>query len=331
MIRVGLLGAAGITPQALLRPIRRRDDLEVVAVAARALAAAERFAAEHDIPDAIEGYQGLLERDDIDLVYIALPPSEHARWSIAAVEAGRDVLCEKPITMDAAEAKAVAAAAELTGRLVIEAFHDHYHPLTGVIRDLVHSGDLGELLSIETSFTADNPFSATSLRHVPELGGGALMDLGCYPVHWIRAISGEEPTVVTASHVPGPLGADETIDADLELPSGVRAHLHASMAAGSAFAAPFLAVGTRGSVRVDNLVLPHLGHSLTVDRDGVTSTRTVGGRETYDHELDAVVHAINTREHAPTGPRDFVATMSVIDAIYAAAGVPRPAAVGAGA
>ncbi|NQX28919.1 Gfo/Idh/MocA family oxidoreductase [Microbacteriaceae bacterium VKM Ac-2854] len=324
MIRVGVLGAAGIAPQALLRPARRRDDLEVIAVAARNGGAAERFAAEHGIPHAIEGYAALLERDDIDLVYIALPPSEHARWTIAAVEAGRDVLCEKPITMDAAEAEAVVAAAARAGRLVIEAFHDHYHPLTGTIRDLIRSGAIGELISIDTGFTADNPFSPTSLRHVPELGGGALMDLGCYPVHWIRSIGGAEPRVVLAAHHPGPLGADESIDAELELPGGVTAHLHASMAAGSAFAAPFSAIGTRGSLHVDNLVLPHLGHSVTVERDGVAERFTVGGRETYDHELDAVVHALQFREAAATGPSDFVATMRVIDAIYAAAGVARP-------
>ena len=121
MIRVGLLGAAGITPQALLAPVRRRDDLEVVAIAARTAASAARFAKTHGIPNAVEGYQVLLDRDDLDLVYIALPPSEHARWAIAAVEAGKDVLCEKPITMNAAEAQTVAAAAERTDRLVIEA------------------------------------------------------------------------------------------------------------------------------------------------------------------------------------------------------------------
>jgi predicted dehydrogenase len=330
MIRVGLIGAAGIAPQALLAPARRRDDLEVVAIAARSAESAERFATEHGIPVAVEGYAALLERDDIDLVYIALPPSEHARWSIAALESGKDVLCEKPITMNAAEAEAVAAAADRTGRLVVEAFHDHYHPLTGVIRDVVGSGALGELVSIDTSFTADNPFSPTSLRHVPELGGGALMDLGCYPVHWIRAISGEEPTVVGARASAGPLGADETVDADFTLPSGALARLHASMAPGSPFAAPFLATGTRGSVRVDNLVLPHLGHSLVVERDGVSFTTTVGGRETYDHELDAVLDSIRTREPAATGPLDFVATMRVIDAVYAAAGMPRPVRTGAG-
>jgi predicted dehydrogenase len=326
MIRAGILGAAGIAPRGFIDPARRRGDIEVVAVAARSGASAQRFAGTHGIPRAVEGYQALLDMDDVDLVYVALPNSEHARWSIAAVEAGKDVLCEKPITMNAGEAQAVADAAQRTGRLVIEAYHDHYHPLTGIIRDVVRSGGLGELVSIETSFTAEIPFSPDSLRHVPELGGGALMDLGCYPVHWIRAVSGEEPVVVSARYIPAPLGVDESIEAELTLPSGAQARLRADMAMGVRFTAPFQANGTRGFLRVDNLVLPHLGHSLVVEVDGVSRRSTVGGGETYDHELEAVVCALKTREPAETGPADFVATMRVIDAIYAAAGVPRPEA-----
>ncbi|MCJ1688358.1 Gfo/Idh/MocA family protein [Rathayibacter sp. VKM Ac-2927] len=326
MIRIGLLGAAGIAPQALVNPARRRGDVSVVAIAARDGAAAERFAAENGVPTALQGYQALLGLDEVDLVYVALPPSEHARWSIAAMEAGKDVLCEKPITMDAEEAVEVAAVAARTGRLVMEAFHDHYHPLTGRILDLVQSGAIGDTVSISAAFTADNPFSPSSLRHVPELGGGALMDLGCYPVHWIRTIGGAEPIVVSASHIAGPLGADETIDADLELPGGVDVRLHASMAARSAFAAPLTVVGTRGRLHVDNLVLPHLGHSVSLERDGRSDRLTVGGRETYDHELDAVVQALESREEPATGPADFVATMRVIDQIRLAAGVARPRA-----
>ncbi|MCJ1675555.1 MULTISPECIES: Gfo/Idh/MocA family oxidoreductase [unclassified Rathayibacter] len=324
MIRIGLLGAAGIAPQALVNPARRRDDVTVEAIAARNGASAERFATENDIPTALQGYQSLLDLDEVDLVYIALPPSEHAHWSIAAMEAGKDVLCEKPITMDADEAEQVAAVAARTGRLVIEAFHDHYHPLTGRMLDLVQSGAIGDLVSIRAAFTADNPFSPSSLRHVPELGGGALMDLGCYPVHWIRTIGGGEPSVVSASHIAGPLGADETIDAELELPGGVEVRLHASMAAGSAFAAPLSVIGTRGRLDVDNLVLPHLGHSVSLERDGRSDRLTVGGRETYDHELDAVVQAVESREEPDTGPADFIATMRVMDAIHLAAGVARP-------
>jgi predicted dehydrogenase len=301
--------------------------MEVVAISARSLESAERYAEVHGIPKAYDGYQALLESDDVDLVYIALPPSEHVRWAIAALEAGKDVLCEKPLAMNAEEATRAAAVAARTGRHLIEAFHDHYHPLMVSIVETVRSGVLGDIQSIDASFTANNPFSPTSIRHVPELGGGALMDLGCYPVHWMREIGGAEPVVTSASFVPNELGADITIDADLSFPSGPIAgatgHVHASMAPGVTFQAPLMIRGSKGSLTVDNLVLPHRGHSLVTTIDGVAHTTTVAGRETYDHELDAVSIALDANLPADTEGADYVATMALIDAIYAAAGVER--------
>ncbi|GAA1917620.1 Gfo/Idh/MocA family oxidoreductase [Microbacterium aoyamense] len=327
MIRIGILGAAGIAPQALIHPVRRRSDMEVIAIAARSLESAAEYARVHGIPRAYDGYDALLAADDIDLVYVALPPSEHIRWSIAALETGKDVLCEKPISMDAAQARSAAAVATRTGRHLIEAFHDHYHPLTAAVKEVIDSGALGKIVSIAASFTADNPYSPTSIRHVPELGGGALMDLGCYPVHWLRELGGAEPIVMGATYTPNELGADITIDAQLRFDTGPHADatgsLHASMAPGVSFRAPVFVTGERGTLSVDNLVLPHLGHSVRTVIDGVTRTWTVAGRETYDHELDAVVRALETGEPADTEGDDYVATMEVIDAIYAAANVKR--------
>lgn len=328
MIRIGIIGAAGIAPQALIRPVSRRSDMEIVAIAARSLESATAFAQKHGIPHAYEGYSQLLAAVDIDLVYVALPPSEHARWSVAALEAGKDVLCEKPITMNATQARYVAAVAARTGHHLIEAFHDHYHPLTAAVRGIVDSGHLGEITQVDASFTADNPYSPTSIRHVPALGGGALMDLGCYPVHWLRELAGAEPDVTGARFIPNELGADLAIDAEMVFPAGPFAHatasLHASMEPGVPFAATVLVTGSHGTLRVDNMVLPHLGHSVTTEIEGLIRTWTVGGQETYDHELDAVAHALTTGYAADTEGDDFVATMDVIDAIYAAAGVSRP-------
>ena len=323
MIRIGILGAAGIAPQAVIVPARRRDDVTVVAVAARNPARAWAYAADHVIPTAFGTYDELVASPEVDVVYVALPPSEHLRWSLAALEHGKHVLCEKPVTMDAAEAAELADAAAGTGLHVIEAFHDHYHPLTAHLAEVRDSGDLGRLTSITTAFTADNPYVPGSIRHVPALGGGALMDLGCYPVHWVRAFTGAEPVVDSATYVPGPEGADESIDAELHV-GDVHVSLRASMAAGEPFAAPFRVEGERGSIEVDNLVLPHRGHSVTAVVDGVSRRRTIAGLETYDHQLDALVDAVTTGRTQPTEGPDFVANMALIDAIYAAAGVPRP-------
>lgn len=328
MIRVGVLGAAGIAPKAMLRPARRRSDLAVRAVAARDRRRADAFAAEHGIPRVHEDYEALLADPEIDLVYVALPPSEHARWSIAALEAGKHVLCEKPFGMDAAEAREAVAVADRLGLHLIEAFHDRYHPAVDALQQVVASGELGRILTIQASFTADNPYSPTSLRHVPELGGGALMDLGCYPAHWLRTLSGAEPVVDSAHFDPNPLGADLTIDAELTIPegpmAGARASLHASMAPGVPFAASVVITGERGELRIDNLVLPHQGHSISTTIDGVQQVWTVAGRETFDHELDAVVDTLRTGRPALTEGEDIIATMGLIDRIYEAAGVARP-------
>jgi predicted dehydrogenase len=141
------------------------------------------------------------------------------------------------------------------------------------------------------------------------------MDLGCYPVHWLRTFMQAEPVVESATSVLGPLGADESIEARLTFGETI-ADLRASMAPGVPFAAPFHARGELGSGSVDNLVLPHRGHSVTVVLDGVSSTHTVGGVETYDYQLDAVVGAVTTGQAAATEGAAYIANMAVIDAIY---------------
>ncbi|MGI3781524.1 MAG: Gfo/Idh/MocA family protein [Janthinobacterium lividum] len=321
MIRIGILGAAGIAPQAVITPARRRDDLSVHAVASRRPGSAAAYAATHHIPVSYDSYEALLGSSEVDLVYVALPPSEHVRWSVAALEAGKHVLCEKPVAMNAAQAAQLAGTAQSSGLHVIEAFHDHYHPLTSHLREIRRGGLLGAITSISTSFTADNPYFPGSIRHVPALGGGALMDLGCYPVHWIRDFLETEPLVTSADYVPGPEGADETIDAQL-VAGEVNISLHASMASGVPFAAPFHVQGSRGSVHVDNLVLPHRGHNVTTVTDDISRSYTLAGAETYDYQLDAVVDALTHGKPADTEGLDYVPNMAVMDAIYTAAGVP---------
>jgi predicted dehydrogenase len=323
MLRIGILGAAGIAPQALIRPARRRDDVRVAAVASRRGVAAADYAETHGIPTAYGGYEALLADESIDLVYNALPPSEHARLSIAALEAGKDVLCEKPIAMNARQARQMADAAARTGHRLVEAFHDRYHPLTARVMLLLRDGSLGELHSIDAAFTVMIPFDPTSIRHDPAVGGGALMDLGCYPVHWLRSLSGEEPEVVEASYRPNPLGADETVQAILRFPSGVQGRVLASMADKEVFTASVVARGTRGTLEVDNLVLPHNGHSVRLTIEGVLRTFTVGADETYDYQLQAVIEALAGGPALPTEADDFVANMTTIDAIYSAAGLVR--------
>ncbi|MEV8268468.1 Gfo/Idh/MocA family oxidoreductase [Microbacterium sp. NPDC076911] len=318
VMRVGLLGASGIAPRAIIAPSKRRTDALIVAVASRS--EASEYAQRHGIARVHADYQTLIDDAEVDLVYIALPPSEHARWTIAALEAGKNVLCEKPFAMNAVEAGDVAQAVERTGRRVVEAFHDYYHPLFQWVREFVASGELGSIDAVTAEFNAEIPFDRSSIRHAPELGGGALMDLGCYPLHWLRSLFGE-PAVLEASAELNPLGADLSIVARLDFGDGIEASLGASMAPGIEFGAFLHIVGSKATLHVDNLVFPSAGHSIVVTRDGLDYTSTVAGQETYDHQLAAVLDAFRTGESLATEIEDSVRTMRVIDDIYRVAGV----------
>ncbi|MCW5951671.1 MAG: Gfo/Idh/MocA family oxidoreductase, partial [Propionibacteriaceae bacterium] len=255
MFSIGLLGASGIAPAVMIKPASRRSDVEVAAVASRQKARAQAYAEKWGIPRSYGSYEELFADPAIDLVYVALPPSEHARWAIAALRAGKDVLCEKPFAMNAQQARAMSAVADSTGRRLIEAFHDRYHPLSLELDDIRASGRLGELVTLTAVFDAPIPFDPAQFRHDPALGGGALMDLGCYPVHWVRALLGEEPAVTRAAVELNDLGADLSFSASLAFPSGPTATVSSTMA-GDVIRSPFEIVGTRGRVHVENMIFP---------------------------------------------------------------------------
>jgi predicted dehydrogenase len=321
VLRIGILGAAGIAPAAVVRPANRRTDVEVVAVASRRAESARQFAERHRIDRFYSDYAALLSDPGVDLIYNALPPSEHAKWSIAALEAGKHVLCEKPFAMNADEAAQMLEAAKTTGYRLIEAFHDRYHPLSAELDAVKASGVLGEILALRADFSSSNPFDPASLRHDPRLGGGSLMDLGCYPVHWVRAFMGEEPTIVRASGTLNPLGADLSVAADVQFPSGAKALITSAMLAQPGHLNSSLEVlGTEGKLVVNNLVFPSKGHSITQSNKGLDRTWTVRGLETYDHQLEAIVHGLQSGHELLTEGPDSLSNMKVIDGIYAAAG-----------
>lgn len=320
-LTVGILGASHIAPLAMIRPARRCG-VAIGAVASRRPGAAAAYAKTHNIDRAYDSYDALLTDPSIDLVYNCLPPSEHALWTIAALRAGKDVLCEKPIAMNAAEAREMTKIAVESGRRVIEAFHDRYHPLSGEIDAIRRSGRLGEIVAIEAHFSVNMPFQMGSIRHDPVLGGGALMDLGCYPVHWLRAFTHEEPLIIDARSERNELGADMSIDADLRFPSGISAHLSCSFN-GVLPSSTMLIEGRRGVAKIDNLVFPSRGHSIALTIDGLEWNSTVAGGETFDYQLRAIVDSLTTGTELPTEGEDPIRNMEAIDAIYSAAGIDR--------
>lgn len=323
MIRIGLLGASHISKSAVIAPAKEMDDVVVACVAARDRARATEFARDHAIPDVADDYAALVERDDIDLVYNGLPPIGHKQWSIAAMRAGKAVLCEKPFAMNSAEAAAMARAAKDTGQVLIEAFHYRFHPLFARVLEIVDSGEIGSVVALESSFCVPIKPAPDEIRYIREIGGGALMDLGCYPVHWVRTVMGSEPEVVSASAVIHRSGVDESMRAVLGFPNGVRAEIHSSMAVTlpPGLPADLIVTGERGVLTVDNPLSPHHRHELVVDAGGESRNERVAGNTTYWHQLQHVRDVLRGDAAPLLAPGDAVLNMQVIDAIYRESGM----------
>ena len=196
-MRIGILGAARIAPSALIKPAQGNAEVVVAAVAARDASRARAFAAKHGIARVHDSYEALIADPDLDAVYIPLPNSLHGRWTRAALAAGKHVLCEKPFTANAAEAREIAELAAKSDRVVMEAFHYRYHPLTLRVEQIIASGELGKLQRVEAALCFPLP-KFSDIRYDYSLAGGATMDAGCYAVHMVRTFGGSTPEVVSA-------------------------------------------------------------------------------------------------------------------------------------
>jgi predicted dehydrogenase len=325
-LRIGILGAARIAPMAMIAPARRSGDVAVLAVAARDLERAKRFATRHSVARVHPSYAALLEDPDVDAVYNPLPNSLHALWTIRALEAGKHVLCEKPIAATAAEAEAMAAAATRAARVLMEAFHYRYHPLFARVQAIMAAGEIGETRHLEAHLCFPLLLPG-DIRWRADLAGGALMDAGCYTVSFLRHLAGAEPAVESAFARWTGGGVDRWMEARLRFPDGRTARLTCSLLSTSLLRASARVAGSGGTIGVLNFVAPQYFHRLRVVNATGTRTERVAGPPTYDCQLRAFVGAVRDGVTLPTGPADAIANMRVIEAIYAAAGHPRQASV----
>lgn len=322
-VRLGLLGAARIAPKAVCAPAGVVAGVRLAGVAARDRDRAEAFARENHIADVFDSYESLLASDNIDLVYNALPINHHAEWTIKALKAGKHVLCEKPFAMNADEARAMLDAAKRSDRRVIEAFHYRYHPAFETCLAWLKAGRIGEITRIDAQFDVEIPDSDTEIRHLPETGGGAMMDLGCYPLSWALNLVGDL-TLVDAVAETTRRGVDESMRARLQGESGAWVHLTTSMAPGTPFKAEMTIAGTEGLIYFQNPLAPHNGGSLSMRRaDGseVDQMRPVSPISTYTYQLAAVASALKTRSPLPTEGDAILHQQSLLDGIYDAAGL----------
>ena len=319
-VRIGTLGAARITPGALIKPARNVGEAEVVAVAARDRSRADAFAAKHGIPRVHTSYEDLVADPGIDAIYNPLPNGLHAEWTIAALEAGKHVLCEKPFTANAKEAEDVAAVATRTGFVVMEAFHYVYHPLAHRMRAIVDSGELGTIRRVETALCFPLP-KFSDIRYQYDLAGGATMDVGTYTVHMARLLGREEPSVVSATPKLRTPDVDRAMRAELSFPSGHTGRITCSMWSRWFIQTYARVTGDRGEMRVINPTSPQLWHRMRVKVQGAARTEKFSRRPTYEFQLEAFCGAVLRGEPTLTPPPASIANMRVLDAIYVAAGM----------
>jgi predicted dehydrogenase len=323
-LRIGILGAARIAPTALIAPARAVDGVEVTAIAARDPRRADRFAARHHVPRVLASYDAVVDDEDVDAVYLPLTPSAHAHWTVRALQAGKHVLCEKPFTANADEALAVRDAAAARGDVVVmEAFHWRYHPLADRVLQIVASGEIGALRHVRARLVIPFP-DRRDIRWQLALGGGALMDIGCYGVHMIRTIAGGEPTVVAAAARTRLPEVDRYLTADLRFDGGVTGRLETGLWAFPGLALQLVATGELGEIRIFNPIAPHRYHRLTVTTSRRRREKATGD-STFILQLRAFEAAIRHGAPVHTPPDDALANMRAIDDIYRAAGLsPRP-------
>jgi predicted dehydrogenase len=321
-LRLGILGTAAVADYALIAPARLRSDLVIAAVGSRDPSRARTFADMHGIAAAGD-YGEVLDDPAIAAIYVALPNALHAEWSIKALRAGKAVLCEKPLTCNAAEARLCVATGQRAGLPFVEAFHWRHHPLAKRLSDIVGSGQLGAIGTVEVRFRYPSRFlKPDDIRLDYSLGGGVLMDAGCYCVNLLRMLLGEPVNLLEARARCVTPQVDVVMEAALEFRGGaVGRLLAANDLPGDKFDIECRIIAERGKVRVTNLFLPHLGAALTLEVDGSRITEQAVSTASYEFQIANFAAVVRAGALSPTPAADAVANMSVIDDIYRGAGM----------
>ena len=311
----GLLSTARIN-QSLIPPLRASKRNQLLAVASRSQESAEAYASEWKIPRAHGTYEALLADPQIDVIYNPLPNHLHAEWTIKALEAGKHVLCEKPLTLTVEEVDAVAEAAQKHGRIVAEAFMYRHHPQTLKVQEMVKDGSIGALKLLRGSFSFVLDHEG-DIRLDPAMGGGSIWDVGCYPISFMRTVVGAEPVEVFGWQVTGPTGIDETFVGSLHFADGVYGQFDSS------FVIPHHAymeiVGSEATLIVPKPFKPGLNEKIFLVREGKTETIKVKGQDLYLGEVEDMVDAILLGKAPRISLEDSRANIAAIKALFESA------------
>ena len=323
-VRWGILSTADIGVRKVIPGIRKAARCEVVAIASRDGEQARAVADQLGIPSAHASYEALLADPGVDAVYIPLPNHMHMDWTIAALRAGKHVLCEKPLAMTADDAQRMVDVAHETGLHLMEAFMYRQHPSWVAAMDLVESGRIGTLTAVQSWFSYYND-DATNIRNIVEYGGGALFDIGCYTINLSRMVFGGEPLHIQASvRRDRATGVDALVSAILDFDGGIASFTCAIRSESDQRVHIY---GTKGRISID---IP-----FNIPPDRPTRIRlTAGGdppvepdttvlefptTDPYTAEVERFVSAVLDGGPTPVPPEDAVANLRVIDAIFAIA------------
>jgi D-xylose 1-dehydrogenase (NADP+, D-xylono-1,5-lactone-forming) len=317
-LRWGVLSTARIGRKAVAPAIARSRNGVLLAVASREAAAAAAMAAEVGAPRAYGSYDELLADPEVDAVYVPLPNALHAAWTIRAAEAGKHVLCEKPLAMSSAECLAMDEAARTHGIVLMEAFMYRFHPRFERLLGGVRAGDLGPLRFVQASFTfmVSDP---ADIRLQRALGGGALMDVGCYAVNVARTLMGAEPEAADAVAVWTPGGVDEQLVGTLRFPCGGVAQVACSLAA--ARSEDVLVVGERGTARMRHAFVPTAA-PVGLELHRPPAPPDVVGFDpidAYGRMVEGFADSVLNEEPPRYDAQEAAANLRAIEALYASA------------
>jgi predicted dehydrogenase len=287
-----------------------------VALASRDRSRARDWAEEFSIPRHYGSYEEVLADPDIDAVYIPLPNELHRHWVFAAADAGKHVLCEKPMALNADEARTMVARCEARGVVLMEAFMWRHQPRTTALRAMVSDGAIGELRLVRSSFSF--PIEAGDWRLDPSRGGGALFDVGCYGLNTARLFARGEPEAVRALARFGPTGVDLSLTAELRFPDGVLGMVDCSFE--QAYRCSYELVGTRGAIEVPDAYLPPADRpTARLNSGGSTRELSFDGRNQFAVMVDAFGSAVESGEGLQWPAENGRAQMELMEAVLAAA------------
>jgi xylose dehydrogenase (NAD/NADP) len=321
-VRFGIMGAAGIARAAVVPAIIGSRNATVAALATRNPSAVVQYAQQAGIAKVYGSYEDLLSDPDIEAVYIPLPNSDHARWSIAAARAGKAVLCEKPLAVNATDAEAVVRACTDHGVLLLEGFMYRFHPQHARVRAIIDSGSIGQIVEVHAHLSVDlmNPADPSNVRFDKQLGGGALLDMGCYVVHIARSVFAEEPLEVVARwSVHEEYGVDISASAILTFAAGKTALVSCSFQGnGQGF---YRVVGRRGQIDVPRGIIPGLGERvsetllLVIDENGHRREEVLPAVDQYRLMIEAFSDTVRGVRSVIPPVNDSISNMRVLDAV----------------